>query len=66
MVVSRDPGICSKVRYLSTQAKEPGNEYIHHSVGYNYRLTNVQAAIGCAQLEKLHLMADFVEKDSAL
>ena len=63
MVVSRDPGICSKVRYLSTQAKEPGNEYIHHSVGYNYRLTNVQAAIGCAQLEQLD---GFLEKKRIL
>jgi perosamine synthetase len=53
MVISKDPEICKKVRYLSTQAKEPGNEYIHHSVGYNYRLTNIQAAIGCAQLEQL-------------
>lgn len=63
MVISRDPGICSKVRYLSTQAKEPGNEYIHHSVGYNYRLTNIQAAIGCAQLEQLD---GFLEKKRAL
>ena len=53
MVVSKDPEICRTVRYLSTQAKEPGNEYIHKSIGYNYRLTNVQAAIGCAQLERL-------------
>jgi perosamine synthetase len=63
MVISRDPGICSKVRYLSTQAKEPGNEYIHHSVGYNYRLTNIQAAIGCAQLEQLD---GFLEKKRTL
>lgn len=63
MVVSKDPSICSKVRYLSTQAKEPGNEYIHHSVGYNYRLTNIQAAIGCAQLEQLD---GFLEKKRIL
>jgi perosamine synthetase len=56
MVISQDPEICRSVRYLSTQAKDPGNEYIHQSIGYNYRLTNVQAAIGCAQLERLDEM----------
>ena len=40
-------------RYLSTQAKDDAHKYIHHNVGYNYRLTNIQAALGCAQLEKL-------------
>ena len=58
MVISKDPGICKKVRYLSTQAKEEGNEYIHKSVGYNYRLTNIQAAVGCAQLEQLDSFLD--------
>jgi perosamine synthetase len=63
MVVSKNPEICGKVRYLSTQAKEPGNEYIHKSVGYNYRLTNIQAAIGCAQLEQID---NFLEKKRLL
>ena len=53
MVLSSDPGICKTVRSLSTQAKDPGNEYIHKVIGYNYRMTNVQAALGCAQLEQL-------------
>lgn len=53
MVVSKVPGIAKLVRDLSTQAKEPGGEYIHSQVGYNYRLTNVQAALGCAQLEQI-------------
>jgi perosamine synthetase len=38
---------------LTTQAKDDPVEYEHGSVGFNYRLTNVQAAIGVAQLEKL-------------
>jgi len=42
-----------KARYLSTQAKDDLVEYVHREMGYNYRLTNVQAAIGCAQLEQL-------------
>ena len=45
--------ITRHVRHLSTQAKLPGGEYIHNEVGYNYRLTNLQAALGCAQLEQL-------------
>ena len=39
------------IRYLSTQAKDDPHYYIHDAVGYNYRMTNVQAAIGVAQLE---------------
>ena len=42
-----------RLRYLSTQAKDDHVRYIHGEVGYNYRLTNVQAAIGVAQLEML-------------
>lgn len=53
MVVSADRAILDRVRYLSTQAKDDPIEYVHETVGYNYRLTNVQAAIGCAQLERL-------------
>jgi perosamine synthetase len=53
MVVSPDPKVTQYVRYLSTQAKDPGTEYIHREIGFNYRLTNIQAALGCAQLEQL-------------
>jgi dTDP-4-amino-4,6-dideoxygalactose transaminase len=38
---------------LTTQAKDNAVEYIHHEIGFNYRLTNIQAAMGCAQMEKL-------------
>lgn len=41
------------IRYLSTQAKDDPHYYIHDAVGYNYRMTNLQAAIGVAQLEEL-------------
>ncbi len=40
-------------RYLSTQAKDDALNYVHNNIGYNYRLNNIQAAIGCAQLEKI-------------
>ena len=41
------------IQYLSTQAKDDVHYYIHHEVGYNYRMTNVQAALGVAQMEEL-------------
>jgi perosamine synthetase len=40
-------------KYLSTQARDDTQEYIHENIGYNYRLTNIQAALGVAQMEKL-------------
>ena len=41
------------MRFLSTQAKTDPHAYIHDEIGYNYRMTNVQAALGVAQLEEL-------------
>lgn len=41
------------IRYLSTQAKDDPHYYIHNEVGYNYRMTNIQAALGVAQMEEL-------------
>lgn len=52
-VTGRDENAVQHMRYLSTQAKDDVHYYIHHEVGYNYRMTNVQAAIGVAQLEEL-------------
>src|SRR3989338_6683215 len=42
-----------KIRHLSTQAKISHNEYDHDEIGYNYRLSNINAAIGLAQIEQL-------------
>jgi perosamine synthetase len=53
MIVTDNARWAERARYLTTQAKDDPVEYIHHEVGYNYRLTNVQAAIGVAQLEQL-------------
>ncbi len=53
MLLTNDRNLAIRARHLSTQAiKEPIN-YIHDDIGYNYRLTNLQAAVGCAQLEKI-------------
>lgn len=53
MLVAKDSGLADKAKYLSTQAKDDELYYIHDEVGYNYRMTNLQAALGVAQLEQL-------------
>lgn len=53
MIVTDDESIAHKARYLTTQAKDDEVRYIHDEIGYNYRLTNIQAAMGVAQLERL-------------
>lgn len=58
MVVSDDEAILDRIRYLSTQAKDDPARFIHNEIGYNYRMTNIQAAVGVAQLERLE---EFVE-----
>ncbi|MGA7244116.1 MAG: LegC family aminotransferase [Terracidiphilus sp.] len=53
MLVTNDSALAARARYLTTQAKDDPIEYIHNEIGYNYRLTNVLAAMGCAQMEQL-------------
>jgi len=53
MVVTADRLFAGRIRHLTTQAKSDPFEYEHDEVGYNYRLTNVQAAIGVAQMERI-------------
>lgn len=53
MIVTSNEEWAQKAKYLTTQAKDDPVEYIHNEIGYNYRLTNIQAAMGCAQMEHL-------------
>jgi perosamine synthetase len=53
MVLTDDDALARAARYLTTQAKDDEVRFVHHEVGYNYRLTNLQAAVGVAQLEQL-------------
>lgn len=53
MVVCNDRATAARVRYLTTQAKDDPVAFVHGAVGFNYRLSNVLAAIGVAQLERL-------------
>lgn len=52
-ILTNDEDTARRARYLTTQAKEDGIEYVHNSVGYNYRMNNILAALGLAQLETL-------------
>lgn len=53
MIITDDEVLAAKARYLTTQAKNDAKRFVHDEVGYNYRLTNVLAAIGVAQLERI-------------
>ena len=53
MIVTDNEAWADKAKYLTTQAKDDPLEYVHNEIGYNYRLTNVLAAIGVAQMERL-------------
>jgi perosamine synthetase len=52
-ITANSSNIVNHLRYLSTQAKNDPHYYIHDEIGYNYRMTNLQAALGVAQLEEL-------------
>lgn len=58
MLVAKDSGSLNHMRHISTQAKENPTNFIHDEVGYNYRMTNLQAALGLGQIEQL---AEFIE-----
>ena len=58
-VTAKDSKTVVHLRYLSTQSKDDPHYYIHNEIGYNYRMTNLQAALGVAQVEEL---AEFVER----
>jgi pyridoxal phosphate-dependent aminotransferase EpsN len=53
MFVSDDPGLVQEVRFMATQARDPAPHYEHSRLGYNYRMSNVLAAIGRSQLRVL-------------
>lgn len=53
MIVSEDTELLHHAKHLTTQAKADEANFIHDEIGYNYRMTNLQAALGLAQLEQL-------------
>ncbi len=57
-LLTDDPETARRVRYLATQARQPVAHYEHTDVGYNYRLSNLLAALGRAQLSRLDEMIE--------
>jgi dTDP-4-amino-4,6-dideoxygalactose transaminase len=53
MLVSTDAGLVERARYLSQQARDPASHYQHSKIGYNYRMSNLLAAVGRGQLRVL-------------
>jgi perosamine synthetase len=53
MIVTNDEALAKRAKHLTTQAKSDPFEYMHDEIGYNYRLVNVAAAMGVAQMEQL-------------
>ncbi|MGE5111805.1 MAG: LegC family aminotransferase, partial [Acidobacteriaceae bacterium] len=62
-IVTDNVAWVERAKYLTTQAKDDPIEFVHGDIGYNYRLTNLQAAMGCAQLE---LLSDYIAKKRAI
>lgn len=63
MLVAKDADMLKRAKHLSTQAKSDPAYFEHDEVGYNYRLTNLQAAMGIAQLEQLEDFIDAKERN---
>ena len=59
MILTNDENLAKKAKHLTTQAKASSFDYYHDDLGYNYRLVNILAAMGVAQVEQLPL---FVQK----
>ena len=63
MLVSRDSELVERTRFLSTQARDPAPHYQHSVMGFNYRMSNVLAAIGLGQME---VLSQFVARTKAI
>lgn len=59
VIVTDDEALAKKAKHLTTQAKSDAFEYVHDEIGYNFRLVNVLAAMGVAQME---LLPSFIER----
>ncbi len=63
MIVTNNQPYAEKAKYLTTQAKDDTVRYIHNEIGYNYRMNNLQAAMGVAQLEQLDKFIEIKRKN---
>jgi perosamine synthetase len=63
MLVTNDDDLADKARQLRDHAMSPTRRYWHPTIGYNYRLTNIQAALGVAQMERIE---EFIARKRAI
>ena len=56
MIVSNNKKLILKSKYFINQCKDDATNYVHNEIGYNYRLSSLQASLGLAQLKKLNLI----------
>lgn len=66
MVITNNEAIASRARLLKNLAFHPKQRFLHVDIGFNYRMTNVQAAIGLAQLEKIEIMVEARRRNAKL
>ncbi|MFQ5710922.1 MAG: DegT/DnrJ/EryC1/StrS family aminotransferase [Candidatus Geothermarchaeales archaeon] len=68
MIVTNDPDLAEKAKKLKNMAfeKDPTSKFLHKSLGYNYRLTNIQAALGLSQLGKIESFIELRRRNAKL
>ncbi|MBC7232368.1 MAG: DegT/DnrJ/EryC1/StrS family aminotransferase [Chloroflexi bacterium] len=66
MIVTDDPNLAAKARKLRDQAYEKERRFWHRELGFNYRMTNLQAAIGLAQIEKIDQFVNIRRRNAHL
>ena len=70
MIITNDEDLAKRAKHITTTSKVPHPyEFVHDEVGYNYRLPNINAALGCAQMERLekilHIKSEVAQRYSA-
>lgn len=67
ILLFRDPELATYAKHLTTQAKVPHRwEFIHDHIGYNYRMPNINAALGCAQMENIERYVENKRETAAI
>jgi perosamine synthetase len=65
MLVTNDDAVADRARRLKDQAYSPAKRFLHTDLGFNYRMTNIQAAIGLAQLESIDSFVDLRRRNAS-
>lgn len=66
MILTNDPDVANKCRLLRDHGMSPNKRYWHEVVGYNYRMTNLQAALGVGQMKKIDSIIDRKKNNAAI